>query len=80
MLLRRRKLIIKLSIYYGSFIAGLGLIALLASGILEYLPIGGLNEMISGGNFNSIKDEILFSYVPLNTFKGAIQLTTALSW
>jgi len=77
-LLRRRKLIIKLSVYYGSFIAGLGLIALLAPQILEYLPIGGLNEMIGGGNFNSIEDEILSSYVPLNTFKGAIQLTTAL--
>jgi len=79
MLLSRRKLIIKLSIYYGSFIAGLGFIALFAPGLLEYLPIGGLNEMISGGNFNSIEDEILSSYMPLNTFKGAIQLITALT-
>ena len=77
MLQDRKNLAIKLSYYYGTIIVVIGLIALLAPNFLEYLPVGGLNDVISGNNFNSLEDEILASYVPLNTFKGAIQLVTA---
>lgn len=79
MLQHQKNLAIKLSIYYGSVIGFMGLVALLAPGLLDYLPVGGLNEMVTGDNFNSIQDEILASYVPLNTFKAAIQLATALT-
>lgn len=78
MLYPHKKLINKLTIYYGCSIGFIALIALLAPDWLVYLPVGGLNELVTGGNFNSIEDEILNSYVPLNTFRGAIQLTTAL--
>jgi len=73
----QKKLATKLTIYHGSIIAFMGAIAFLFPELLEYLPVGGLNELITGENYNSIEDEILASYVPLNTFKGAIQLATA---
>jgi len=79
MLHHRKSLFRKLLVYYGTFILVLLGIANLAPGWLEYLPVGGLNELFTGGNFSSVNDEILASYVPINTFKAAIQLTTALT-
>jgi hypothetical protein len=79
MLQQKRKLFILLTIYYGVFILVLVGIANFAPDWLEYLPVGRLNELMSGTNFNSIEDEILSSYVPINTFQGAIQLVTALT-
>jgi len=75
----QKNLVIKLAVYYTSFIALFGLVTLMVPEWLEYLPVGGLNNLITGDNFNRIEDEILASYAPLNTFTGAIQLTTALT-
>ncbi len=73
----RKQLIQKITFYYGSIIVVMGAISLLLPQWLEYLPVGGLNELVTGDNFNSIEDEILSSYSPVNTWKGAIQLATA---
>ncbi len=79
MLQHRIYLAKKLTVYYASLIAFFVLVALLVPEWLDYLPVGGLNELVTGNNFNSIEDEIFASYAPLNTFTGAFQLTTAMT-
>lgn len=78
MLLQHKAILLKLSLYYGTIIGTLGLVAYLFPDALGYLPVGGLDQVVSGGNFNSVEDEIIATFTPINTFKASIQLTTAL--
>jgi hypothetical protein len=75
---RRKQALLKLTVYYGCILAAFALVFMLTPELLSYLPIGGLNDLAIGADFNSIEDEIISSAHPLNSLQAAIQLITAL--
>ena len=74
----RTKTLVRLLVYYGVIVVAVAIISLFFPFWLEYLPVGGLNDLVTGDNFTSVEDEILASYQPMNTFKAVLQGTTAL--
>lgn len=74
----RKQTLVKLTIYYGCVLALLALVLTVVPSSLPYLPIGGLNDLVVGGEFNSIEDEIIASARPMDSLQASIQLITAL--